>query len=97
MASRRGSRVSGHGAAAPSVRCNLLNRREIRLGDAIVPAKLIFVPEGPNKTQKASSRGDQISEASPNHLARNGYAAVKSDHTQSAKHHARRRAAENRE
>src|SRR5713101_2264149 len=76
---------------------NPFNRCEIRLGDAVLPAKLIFIPKRPNKTQEAKARGDQISTASPSHLARSGYATVKADDTHTSKHHARRRAPENRE
>jgi len=55
------------------------------LRDAVLPAKLIVVPQRPNKAQKTRPCGDQISEASPNHLARGGHAAVKADDPQAAK------------
>src|ERR1700692_4696471 len=77
--------------------CNPLIRSEIGLRDAVLPAKLIVIPKRPNEAQKAHTSGHQISKASPNHLRRGGYAAVKADPPQAAKHHAWRRTAENRE
>src|ERR1700688_1644019 len=52
-ASYRGSAVSLAEASAGSVRRNLLHRREVGLGDAVLPTKLIVIPERPHKTQKA--------------------------------------------
>src|SRR5689334_8064755 len=48
---------------------------------------MIFVPEGPNETQKADARRNQITETPPHHLARSWYAAVETDDAYSAKHH----------
>ncbi len=39
-----------------SVRHNLIHWREIRLGNPVLPAKLIFIPERPNEAQKARPR-----------------------------------------
>jgi hypothetical protein len=43
--------VSKAGTLARSVTRNLLNRRDIGFGDAVMPTQLIIIPERPDKTQ----------------------------------------------
>src|SRR5665213_3156045 len=61
-----------------------------------MPAKLVFIPNRPYKSQKAGPGGDQISKAPAGHLARCWDAAVEVDDAQTFQHHPRGRATENR-
>ena len=78
------------------VRRNPFNRSEIRLGDAVVPAEMIFIPERPDKSQKTCPGGNQYPKLLHT-IWRDVGMAVKTDHAQAAKHHSGRRATENRE
>lgn len=87
-----------YGRTAPGTLAQrkLLSRREICLGDAVMPAQMFFVPERPKKSEKARSSGNQVSKASPNHLPRRRNATMKAHEPHTSQHHAWRGAAKNR-
>src|SRR5690349_4129959 len=84
---RRFSRVGGE----------CLCYAEISAGHAVVPGKGVFVPTGPQKTEKKGAGRQQVADAPPQHLPRLRRVTIEAGDLQSSRHHAGSCAAENGE
>src|SRR5260370_10237684 len=72
-------------------------RSQVRAGEPVVPGQFVFVPVGPCEAQEKAPRGKCVTQAAQKQLFWCGRLTRKPDEVKIAKHHARGRAAENRE
>src|SRR5207249_9680581 len=72
-------------------------RSQVRAGEPVVPGQFVFVPVGPGEAEKKASGGEQVAQGAQKQLFSCGRLTRKPDEVKIAKHHARGRAAENRE
>src|ERR1700719_241962 len=63
---------------------------DARLRNAIVPGELILIPQGPKEAKHHGSRGNEITEASPQQLLRRWIEAIETDNAKSAERHSGR-------
>src|SRR5262245_41694989 len=56
--------------------------------NAVVPGQRVFIPPGPEESQKHSAGGNHVAEAAQQHLARRGRFTGEARNLQAAEHHA---------